>query len=98
MATQDYTEAFDLILDWRDSVGRDFTGEERVVVAEAQAQITAYTGRFYGEIRHDIARCAVASLGAMQPEVVDNVTPMRPSRADIIKETVYVPSVTKVSR
>lgn len=92
MASQDYSEAFDLILDWKDTLGREFTSEEQNVVAEAHAQITAYTGRFYGEIRHDIARCAVASLNVLQPTRTENVTPIRSSRADIIKNTVYVVS------
>lgn len=96
MRSVEHWEPYDMVLDWQEAKGRDFTPEEQEVAAEAAAQIAAYTGRMYGEIRMDIARCAVASLDALQGEPQPaNVTPLRTNRSDIYAATRYVATTSR---
>lgn len=99
MSKHEYSEAFDLVLDWKDAQGQELNPQQQLEVAEAEAQITAYTGRSYGDIRMDIARCAVARLDSMQQAMVpDNVTELRSPRSELFASTKYVATTSVVSK
>lgn len=98
MANNEYHNAFDMVLDWRDAQEHELSPEQHQEIANAEAEIAAYTGRMYSEIRHDVARCAVARLTAMQPAETNNVTQLRPSRKEVFAATRYVAVSSPVSR
>jgi hypothetical protein len=99
MSKHEYSEAFDIVLDWKDAQEHELNPQQQIELAEAEAQITAYTGRSYGDIRIDIARCAVARLDSMQqPTAPDNVMPLRNPRSELFASTKYIATTSVVNK